>query len=887
MRPAQKVNILMVDDLPENLMALEAILGDLGQNLVKAHSGREALRAILNQEFALILLDVEMPGMDGFETAELVRMRKKSRNTPIIFLTAINKTDVHVFRGYSVGAVDYIVKPFVPEVLKSKVQVFVDLFRKTEEIKRQAELLRQTNRELEGTNKKVLDLYEELETKNAELQIERDFLSTVMHTAGCLLVIMDAEGRIIRFNSACKHLTGYTFEEVRGRHLWDLFLPAEEVAAARTNFQTLKTNATPVELEGHWLRRDGQCRLVAWCITPLLGNEGSVDYLIATGMDMTERKQREEERAQLIREQAARVAAEAAERRSAFLSEASAVLGSSLDYQATLASVPRLAVPTLADWCIVYTIRDDGSLVPVEVSHADPSKEELARGLWSYPLSLREVNHPVVKVVRTECSELLAEVSESRLESLAENSEHLKIFRQLGFRSAMVVPLLSRGGMLGVIAFVAAASGRQFSATDQSLAEDLARRVSLAAENGRLYQQTQEANRAKDEFLATVSHELRTPLNAILGWARMLSTGKLDEPTYARALETIERNAKAQARLIEDILDVSRIIMGKLRLNFQPVELAPVVESVLDAARPTAENKGVLLESSLDPLSGTISGDPDRLQQVAWNLVSNAVKFTPKGGRIRVRLKRTGSCIQFTVSDTGQGIGPDFLPRIFERFSQAESTSTRSHGGLGLGLAIVRHLVELHGGTVQAESPGEGRGATFIVTLPIRAVHLGAEYLERRFPTEADSPSQTVKPLDAVHVMVVDDESDARDLLTLVLNQHGAEVTAVAAADEALRAVEHSLPDVIICDIGMPGEDGYSFISGLRKMEPERGGRIPAVALTAYTRPDERMRALQGGYQTYVPKPIEVTELVAVVANLAKRTEVAAPPLRVVTPEER
>jgi PAS domain S-box-containing protein len=886
MRSTQKVNILMVDDRPENLMALEAILGDMGQNLVKAHSGREALKALLSHEFALILLDAEMPGMDGFETAELVRMRKKSRHTPIIFLTAINKTDVHVFRGYSVGAVDYILKPFVPEVLKSKVQVFVDLFRKTEEVKRQAELLRQTNRELEGTNKKIVDLYEELESKNAELQVERDFISTVMHTAGCLVVILDSGGRIIRFNRACEHLTGYSFEEVRGRHLWDLFLLPEEVAAAKADFQTLKSSAFPVELEGHWLRRDGQCRLVAWCITPLLGNEGSVDYVIATGMDMTERKQREEERAKLIREQAARLEAEAAERRAGFLAEASAVLASSLDYQTTLASVARLAVPTLADCCIVYTLKENGSLLPVEVCHADPTKEEAARGLWSYPLSLGSENDPVVKVVRTGRSELLTEVSESRLESLDENSEHLKIFRHLGFRSAMVVPLLCRGRVLGVIGFIAAASGRQFSALDQSLAEDLARRVALAVENGRLYQQAQEANRAKDEFLATVSHELRTPLNAMLGWARMLRGGKLDEATYARALETIERNAKAQAKLIEDILDVSRIIMGKLRLNFQPVELAPVIESVLDAARPTAENKGVLLESLLDPLSGSISGDPDRLQQVAWNLVSNAVKFTPKGGRIEVRLERPGSRIQLTVSDTGKGIRPDFLPHIFERFSQAESTSTRSHGGLGLGLAIVRHLVELHGGTVQAESQGEGRGATFVVTLPIRAVHLGADDLERGFPTEAGGPSETVKPLDGVHVLVVDDESDARDLLTLVLNQHGAEVTAVAAAAAALEEMGHLLPDVIVCDIGMPDEDGYSFISKVREMEPERGGRIPAVALTAYTRPEERMRALQGGYETYVPKPIEVTELVAVVASLARRTEVGAPPLRTAAPEE-
>jgi PAS domain S-box-containing protein len=384
------------------------------------------------------------------------------------------------------------------------------------------------------------------------------------------------------------------------------------------------------------------------------------------------------------------------------------------------------------------------------------------------------------------------------------------------------------------------------------------------------------ASQAKDEFLAMVSHELRTPLNAMLGWARLLRTGKLDEEDCDRALETIERNALSQAHLIEDLIDVSRIISGKLRLDVRPVEPVSVIDAAIDTVRPAADANKIRLQVVLDPKAGPVSGDPDRLQQVVWNLLSNAVKFTPKEGRVQVRLERVNSHVEITVSDTGKGIKGEFLPHVFERFRQADSTLTRSRGGLGLGLAIVRHLVELHGGTVHAYSPGEEQGATFTVKLPLMIVHD-----EERFPTRTqermhptaryDAPFECPPSLDGLRVLVVDDEADARQLLVAVLAQCKAEVTTVASVAEALEALEQLRPDVLVSDIEMPGEDGYSLIRKLRAMEAERGGHIPAAALTAHARVEDRMRALSAGYEMHVAKPVEPAELVMVIASLAGR----------------
>ncbi|MBD1865282.1 MULTISPECIES: ATP-binding protein, partial [Trichocoleus] len=394
-----------------------------------------------------------------------------------------------------------------------------------------------------------------------------------------------------------------------------------------------------------------------------------------------------------------------------------------------------------------------------------------------------------------------------------------------------------------------------------------------------LRQQTEElsrANRLKDEFLATVSHELRTPLNAMLGWSTMLRSRQLDEATTNRAIETIERNARAQNQLINDLLDVSRIITGKLRLNVRPVILVSVIEAAIDSIRPAAEAKDIRLQSVLDPNAGPLSGDSDRLQQVFWNLLSNAVKFTPKGGRVQIRLERINSHIEVTVSDTGQGISPEFLPYVFERLQQADSTTTRAHGGLGLGLAIVRHLVELHGGSVDATSAGEGKGATFMVNLPITIFRPEPTDMERVHPTVSDTaPLLDTPRLDGLKVLIVDDEIDARELLAMLLRQRGAVTTTVASAREALAIIIQSAfdqkPDVLVSDIGMPSEDGYTLIRQVRALAPEQGGRIPAIALTAYARTEDRIKALASGFQSHVPKPVEPVEFITVLASLIDR----------------
>ncbi|HVG39125.1 MAG TPA: ATP-binding protein [Pyrinomonadaceae bacterium] len=407
---------------------------------------------------------------------------------------------------------------------------------------------------------------------------------------------------------------------------------------------------------------------------------------------------------------------------------------------------------------------------------------------------------------------------------------------------------------------------------DQKQVQEVRSRLLAREQEAR--KQAEETSRAKDEFLAIVSHELRTPLTAIYGWARMLRTTDLDEAAQEHALEVIEQSARAQTRLIEDLLDVSRIVTGKIHIDPRPVELLPVIESAIDQVRAAAETKNIRLYHSLDAKTGPVSGDPDRLQQIVWNLLSNAIKFTPEGGRVEIRLERTETTIDIIVSDTGIGINKDFIPFVFDRFRQADSSSTRAHGGLGLGLSIVRHLVELHNGAVEVDSFGEGQGATFRVKLPVMAMHV--EERRKADPLRAGSngaPSYLRPPtLDNLRVMIVDDESATRELLTMILKQNGAEVIAVASTAEALDNIRQKRPDVLVSDIEMPGEDGYRLILRVRAFEAEHGGRIPAAALTAYARTEDRVRALSAGFQIHVPKPVEPNELVTVVASLAGRT---------------
>ncbi|HEX8501038.1 MAG TPA: ATP-binding protein [Pyrinomonadaceae bacterium] len=436
-------------------------------------------------------------------------------------------------------------------------------------------------------------------------------------------------------------------------------------------------------------------------------------------------------------------------------------------------------------------------------------------------------------------------------------------------QTARISPLMDdEGRVIGTLTVIEDVTERVAREAELQAQID-ARTRSLAREKA-ARKEAEEANHLKDEFLATVSHELRTPLTAILGWSNMLLTGRVSGEAHDRALETIHRNAQVQNQLISDLLDISRIISGKLRLDLRTVDLPAIIEAAVEATRPAAEAKGIRLTTALDRRAGPVNGDADRLQQVVWNLLTNAIKFTPEGGEIVVKLESVSSRVEITVRDSGIGIDREFLPHVFDRFRQADPGTNRVHGGMGLGLSIVRQLVELHGGSVRAESEGEGKGATFAVSLPFVTLHEDTRGGKRpRIAVNFDI--ECPPALAGLRVLVVDDEADTRDMLRAVLEQCQVKVTTAATASEALEALAGFRPDVLISDLGMPGDDGYALIARVRELPAERGGQVPAAALTAYVRAEDRVRVLRAGYQLHVPKPVEPTELLTVVANLAGR----------------
>ncbi|MFQ4143771.1 PAS domain S-box protein [Chlorogloeopsis sp. ULAP02] len=488
-------------------------------------------------------------------------------------------------------------------------------------------------------------------------------------------------------------------------------------------------------------------------------------------------------------------------------------------------------------------------------------------------------------------------VAQQRLPIAVENVQQStdtksEFLRGIGVTAYYGYPLMAQGRLLGTLCFISR-TRLKFTQNEMGMMQAVCDQVAIAMERASLIsslqqqtEQLQEANRMKDEFLAILSHELRSPLNAILGWSQLLrSRSNLNETQIHKALETIERNARAQTQLIDDLLDISRIIRGKLRLNVRTCDLINIIETALDTVNLAAQTKNIQIQTILDPTAAVISGDAERLQQVVWNLLSNAIKFTPPGGRVEVKLSGASdwempdpqspitNCAQIAVKDTGIGISSDFLPYVFDRFRQADSSITRSYGGLGLGLAIVRHLVEMHGGTIHVESPGKEQGTTFIVNLPLLKTEQPIVHTQESI---VNSPSFSLTPsltpcLSGVRVLVVDDEADTRDFLTTVLQESQAEVQAVASVQEALAAIERYKPDVLVSDIGMPQEDGYSLIRHLRSQPPEKGGKIPAAALTAYARAEDRRQAIQAGFQLHMPKPVDPSELVTVVASLVER----------------
>ncbi|HYM00824.1 MAG TPA: response regulator [Blastocatellia bacterium] len=756
-----KVNILLVDDDERNLIALETILQGDDRNLVRAASGDEALQYLLHNDVAVILMDVRMPGINGLETAELIRGRKQSRDIPIIFLTAYDSVDNNGrARGYALGAVDYLIKPLDPEALKSKVAVFVELRKKTIQVQEQAALLHEKNIQLENANSerlgKLVELGQQLAAERAPEPLLRLFC--------------DGAREIVRARFAAVSIAEPDGQIVHHFH--------------HTDFEM-----------------DPAPSFKAFCETELLRPISASNRTALAGCV-------------------------------AGVGQRQAVQSSRTQMGPMLAAPVFLPGRTVG-W--LYLVDKVGG---EDFSEAD---QQMAMTLASQ-VAVAYENARLYAEIERHAADLVLEVRERK--QAQEEKEKLLLSEKAARLEAERAQKLS--------------------------AELLVREKDARAE-------AEAANRLKDDFLATVSHELRTPLNAMLGWAVLLRDQRLDKDSAGRAVDAIERNARTLSRIVGDILDASRIITGKLSLDLRPVELIPVIEAATDVLSPVAEGKRVGLRLSLPPAGGLIVlGDSDRLRQIVWNLVSNAIKFTPSGGEIDVVLESTSTHSVLTVKDTGQGIGPEFLPYVFDRFRQADSSITRAQGGLGLGLAIVQHLVELHGGAVSADSPGRGRGATFTVTIPLAtADRVETELWNTGFlPTHMAAEGIIARPLidlGGLRVLVVEDEEDTRDLIAAVIMEHGADVKSAASSEEALSIIDQWTPNLLLSDIAMAGEDGYELIRKIRLLPSERGGQMPAVAITACAGVEDRRRALAAGFASHVAKPLDQSELIALAARLTGR----------------
>ena len=698
----------------------------------------------------------------------------------------------------------------------------------------------------------------------------RRWFSTTLRSIGDAVIATDKRGRVTFLNPIAERLIGWAEQSALGQPLDAVFrvISEDTRSAVESPVSRVLREGKVVGLANHTvlLPKTGPEVPIDDSGAPIRNEAGEVVGVVLVFRDVSRDKR--------------------LEARNAFLAKVGEALASSLDYEKTLATVAQLAVPQLADWCAIDLLLPGTTAIKrVAVTHVDAAKVELARALGERYPQPEDAPRGVAHVIRTGKPELYAEIPRELLESAAQDAEHLRIMQQLELKSAMCVPLSAHGRSIGALSFVYAASERRYNAEDLSFAEDVAARAAMAIENALalketaaahqrerwLREQAERTNRLKDEFLATVSHELRTPLNAILGWTLTLRRDSIDVDTE-RALNVIERNARAQATLIDDVLDVSRIVSGKLTLRLVATSVADAARAAVETVTPAAEAKGISIECEIPAEPTTITADAARLQQIIWNLLSNSVKFTPKDGRVTLRVFRDGSESCVTVQDSGEGIRPELLGAIFEPFQQADSSTTRRHGGLGLGLSIVKQLVAAHGGSVRAESDGPGRGSLFTVRLPVRAVATpGAE------PSQIASASVSYDPvmgiakdarLDGLRVLVVDDEPDARMLVREILRAHGAEVEVASSAVEARAKFKTTPPDVIVSDIGMPEEDGYSFI---RKVRAD-GARTPAVALTAYASQQDAQRAFVAGFQKHVIKPVEPAKLVSVVANLGGRS---------------
>lgn len=683
-------------------------------------------------------------------------------------------------------------------------------------------------------------------------------LAAIVESSDDAIVSKDLNGIVKSWNRAAERMFGFTAQEMIGQSILKI-IPPERQHEEDSVLASVRKGERVDHFETERVRRNGTRVAISLTVSPIRDASGTVVGASKIARDISDRKHAEAQ-------------AEKAARREAFLARVTVALTRSLDYQQTLKTLANFAVPQIADYCAVDVVNEDDELVRLEVAHVDPAKAEAAseiRSRYDDP----NASYGPQRVVRTGIPAFLPEITDEMIVRNAHgDQERIKKIRSLGLASYMCLPMIAHDRVLGALTLASAESRIRYTEEDLRLGEDVAARVALAIDNAQSYQQMQNANRLKDEFLATLSHELRTPLNAVLGYARLLKSGAIPPEKTSQALEVIDRNAGSLTKIVEDVLDVSRIISGKTRLEVQPLDIARVLRDALATVAPAAGAKGLRIHTVIDPHVGPVSGDPNRLQQVFWNVLSNAVKFTPRGGRIQVRLEAVNSNVEIVVSDTGLGISPEFLPHIFERFRQAEAGPTRKHGGLGLGLAIARHLVEMHGGTIHAASDGEGNGSTFRVRLPLMIVH-AEPYLgdKREHPRSSQRGGDHVPDLDGVRVMAVDDDSDALKLVRDILEAAGARVITVNSAEAALAKLESERPQVLVADLGMPQMDGFELIKQVRRL-PDKGlSGIPAAALTAYARSGDRAKSLRSGFEMHLAKPIDPAELVAAVGALARR----------------
>lgn len=689
-----------------------------------------------------------------------------------------------------------------------------------------------------------------------QTELARRHLAQVVEWSDDAIVSKDLSGTILSWNRAAERMFGYAATEAIGRSI-RMIIPKDRQAEEDTVLATIRSGHAVNHFETLRQRKDGTLIPISLTVSPVRDQDGVIIGASKIARDISEAR-----RLQAVTQEHA----ETTQR----LADVGTAVASALDRDAIVQKVTDTATTlTQAEFgAFFYNVSDPASGERYMLyTLAGAPKEAFSR----FP-------HPRATAIfaptfHGEGPVRLADVTTDP--RFGQNPPfHGMPAGHLPVRSYLAVPVVgAQGEVLGGLFFGHSHVG-MFTENHERLAIGVAGWAAVALENARLFRDAQQANRAKDEFLAVLSHELRTPLNAIVGYTRLLRGGLLSEDKVPAALETLERNARWLTQIVEDVLDVSRIVAGKIRLDVQTVNLPLVIENAVATVLPTAQAKGVRLHSIIDPGIPPVAGDPDRLQQVLWNLLSNALKFTPRGGRVQVRLQRVNSHVEISVSDTGLGIRPDFLPYVFERFRQAESPATRKTGGLGLGLAIVRHLIEMHGGTVDASSEGEGKGATFRATLPLMIVHPEPSIMPREHPRTAPTlrPLSGLDDLTGVRVVAIDDEADALGLLRIALESAGATVSTIGSAREALEELDRLSPDVLIVDIGMPEMDGHDFIGRVRALPNADLRDVPAAALTAFARPEDRTRALQSGFEMHLAKPIDPGELIAAVRTLVKRT---------------